>query len=157
MVRVQIFGLECCAASDAVVLRAELIYEGGAGSKCDDIVRDWKPNAKAAAAAKAAVGCSKTLKSAFKMFVHTSVAAEGGPGSPAAFLQRQEAALAVLEKHGLAGSLKNSWDSGERPDAWSGVKIQADPTGLALKQLLDELRGSCKKDVDMDDSAEEED
>ena len=149
MVYINIFGLECGTAGDAVVLRAELIYEGGAGSRAGDIERDWKPNAKVAAAAKTAVGGTKMWKSAFKVTYHASSSAEGGPGTPVRFLQVQElaAALAVLEKHGLAGSLKKSWDDGESSEAspaWIGVKIKSDPTGLTVKKVLEELRGVCK-------------
>eukprot|EP00966_Prymnesium_polylepis_P133987 3097301-Prymnesium_polylepis.1 len=87
-------------------------------------------------------------KSAFKLTVPASVAEEGGPSSPVEFLQQQAAALAVLEKHGIAGSLKNSWDSGETPSgslAWVGVKIKADPTGLALKKLVEALQAAVRK------------
>jgi hypothetical protein len=147
MVFVNVFGLECGTAGDAVVLRAELVYKGGAGSKCDDTARDWKPDAKAAAAAKAAVGGTKVWKSAFKITAHASVGKEGGPGSTEYFLRNKEAALAVLENHGVAGSLKTSWTSGETSDAhrpWVGVKIKPDPTGLNLKKMLAELRSACE-------------
>jgi hypothetical protein len=144
MVYVHIYGLECGTAGDAVILRAELVYAGGAGSIAGDADRDWKPDAKVAAAAKAAVGGTKMWKSAFKTTVHAGVGAEGGPASVTAFLQGQEAAMAVLEKHGLAGSLKTS---GESPDAsspaWCGVKVKADPTGLTMKKLVEELRSTA--------------
>ena len=78
MVYITIFGLECGIAGDAIVLRAELVYKGGAGSKAEDVKRDWKPDAKAAAAAKAAVGGTKTWRSAFKITVTASVGGEGG-------------------------------------------------------------------------------
>jgi len=149
MVYINIFGIECGTAGDAIVLRAELVYKGGAGSKAKDVARDWKPDTKVAAAAKAGVGGSKMWKSAFKDTVHSSVKEEGGPGSPAELLRRHKAAIAVLEKHGLQGSLKTSWVAGEIEEdeedepAWVGVKVQADPTGLKLKKLAEELCGAC--------------
>jgi hypothetical protein len=149
MVYVEVFGLELGSCGDAVVLRAELVYEGGAGSKCDDAALDWKPDAKAAAAAKAAVGGTKMWKSAFKGTVHAGVADEGGPGSPVGFLRRRKAAMAVLARHGVAGSLKNSWDSGMDSGgtvAWAGARIKADPTGLTLKKLVEALRGTVEED-----------
>jgi hypothetical protein len=147
MVYVNVFGLELGNCGDAIVLRAELIYKGGAGSKFDDAARDWKPDAKAAAAAKAAVGGTKMWKSVFKATVHAGVAEEGGPGSPVGFLRRREAAMALLTKHGIAGSLRNSWDSGVDCDgtvAWAGVKIKPDPTGLTLKKIIEALRGAVE-------------
>lgn len=156
MVYVNVFGLELGSCGDAVVLRAELVYKGGAGSKCDDTARDWKPDAKAAAAAKAAVGGTKMWKSAFKVTVHAGV--EGGPGLPVGFLRRQKAAMAVLEKHGVAGSLNNSWDSGTDSDgtvAWAGVKIKADPTGLTLKKLVEALHSTIKEDDEGEGEGEE--
>jgi len=144
MVYVFIFGLECGTAGDAIVLRAELVYKGGAGSRADDIARDWKPDAKVAASAKAAVGGNKTWKSAFKTTLHASVTEEGGPGSPVEFLQRQGEMMAVLEKHGVAGSLKTSWETGETT-AWAGVKVKPDPSGLASKKVVEELRGAIKR------------
>jgi hypothetical protein len=157
MVYINIYGLECGTAGDAVILRAERVYAGGAGSKAQDVARDWKPNAKDAAAAKTAVGGTKTWKTAFKTTVHASVQREGGPGSPVAFLQAQQSLMAVLEKHGLAGSLQTSWsvDAGASA-AWAGVKLKADPTGLALKKLLDELGASSKKLVTRIEREEEE-
>ena len=80
MVYIHIFGIECGTAGDAVILRAELVYKGGAGSKAEDIARDWKPDPTVAAVAKAAVGGTKMWKSAFKITVHAGVRAEGGPG-----------------------------------------------------------------------------
>ena len=50
MVFIYVFGIECGSAGDAVVLRAERIYEGSAGSKVADIERDWKPDKSAVAA-----------------------------------------------------------------------------------------------------------
>ena len=145
MVYVHVYGLECGSTGDAVILRAELVYKGGAGSKCEDVARDWKPDAKLAAAAKLAVGGTKMWKSAFKFTLPASVAEEGGPGSPAKFLQRHTTALGVLEKHGISGSLKSSWASDASSNAaWAGVKIKADPSGLALKKLLAELRSACE-------------
>ena len=172
MVYINIFGLECGTAGDAVFLRAERIYKGGAGSRAEDAARDWKPDAKSANAAKAAVGGTKMWKSAFKMTVSCSPKAEGGPGSPAIFMLWQGAAMAMLEKHGLAGSLKTSWrdevgsatdvaegkpqddddnvddDNDDDDDnaslpAWAGVKIKADPSGLSTKKLIEELRSAC--------------
>lgn len=143
MVYINIWGIECGTTGDAVILRAELIYKGGAGSKAEDAARDWKPDAKAAAAAKKAVGGTKTWKTAFKTTVHASVKAEGGPGSPVAFLQAQQDLMAILEKHGLAGSLQTSWSRDAADSAaWAGVKLKADPSGLALKKLVEELRSS---------------
>lgn len=146
MVYVNVFGMELGTCGDAVILRAELVYKGGAGSKCDDAARDWKPDPKIAAAAKTAVGGTKMWKSAFKVTSHASVAPEGGPGSPVGFLQQETAALSVLSKHGVAGSLKNSWESGADSDgtvAWVGVKLKADPTGLTLKKIVEELRSAA--------------
>ena len=147
------FGLECGTAGDAVVLRAELVYKGGAGSKAEDIARDWKPDAKSAAAAKAAVGGTKMWKTAFKDTAHASVREEGGPGSMVAFLDRKTAAMAVLQKHGLADSLKRGSDESS---AWVGVKIKADPTGLAIKKMLEELRSACEKNDGGEEEEEEE-
>ena len=146
MVYINIFGLECGTSGDAVILRAELVYKGGAGSKSEDISRDWKPDAKAAAAAKAAVGGTKTWKTAFKTTAPAGVRQEGGPGSPVNFLQLQTALMEALEKHGLAGSLKTSWEAdGDTTAAWAGVKVKVDPSGLALKKVVDELREASKK------------
>lgn len=117
MVFIYVFGIECGSAGDAVVLRAERIYEGSAGSKVADIERDWKPDKSAVAAAKSALGGTKMWRSAFKVTRHTSSRENGGPGPPAALLQKLDAALAVLEKHGIAGSLKNSWASSESSGA----------------------------------------
>ena len=170
MVYINIFGIECGTAGDAIVLRAELVYKGGAGSKANDAARDWKPDTKVAAAAKAGVGGSKMWKSAFKDTVHSSVKEEGGPGSPAELLRRLKTAIAVLEKHGLQGSLKTSWVAGEIEEdeedeeggspAWVGVKVQADPTGLKLKKLAEELRGACgeydEEDYRPEDVSDEE-
>ena len=158
MVYINIFGLECGTAGDAIILRAELVYKGGAGSKAEDTARDWKPDAKAAAAAKQAVGGTKSWKTAFKKTVGAGVRQEGGPGSPMVFLQRQTAAIAVLEKHGIAGSLKTSWsDDAQASAAWAGVKIKADPTGMAIKKLVEELR-ACKSEADYkDDEGEDSD
>ena len=59
MVYIHVYGLECGTAGDVVMLRAELVYKGGAGSKAEDAARDWKPDAKEAAAAKEAIGGKK--------------------------------------------------------------------------------------------------
>lgn len=148
MVYVNVFGLSCGAAGDVVILHAERVYVGGAGSKCEDVARDWKPDAKVAAAAKAAVGGNKMFKAAFKMTVPAGVVQEGGPGVPTEFLRGRRAAMDVLSKHGLAGSLKTSWESGESSDAsapaWAAVKLKADPTGMALKKVLQELKSACE-------------
>lgn len=162
MVYINIFGLECGTAGDAVILRAERVYKGGAGSKAEDTARDWKPDAKEAAAAKAALGGKKTYKPAFKMTLPASVAPEGGAGSPIAFLQRRDAAIAVLAKYGVAGSLKKSWDgeegsAGGSGAAWVGVKIKADPTGLTVKKLVEELRGACTKSASVDSEPDDDD
>jgi hypothetical protein len=141
MVHIHIFGLECGTSGDAVILRAECVYKGGAGSKADDIVRDWKPDAKAAAAAKVAVGGTKMWKTAFKTTVHM---ASVSSLTPVYFLQQQAAVMAVLEKHGIAGSLRTSWSAdADASAAWAGVKIKADPTGTILKKVVEELR-ACK-------------
>lgn len=140
MVHIHIFGLECGTSGDAVILRAECVYKGGAGSKANDIARDWKPDAKAAAAAKVAVGGTKMWKTAFKTTVHM---ASVSSLTPVYFLQ-QQAVLAVLEKHGIAGSLRTSWSAdADASAAWAGVKIKADPTGTILKKVVEELR-ACK-------------
>ena len=145
MVYVNVFGLEVGTAGDAIIVHSELVYKGGAGSKCDDAARDWKPDAKASAAAKAGVGGTKMWKSGFKVTTFPGVAQEGRPGSPVEFLRRQAAMLAVLEKHGLAGSMKSSWASGDGTQAWAGVKIKEDPTGLTAKKLLVELQSAFKE------------
>ena len=57
--------------------------------------------------------------------------------------------MAVLARHGVAGSLKNSWDSGLDSGgtvAWAGARIKADPTGLTLKKLVEALRGTVEED-----------
>ena len=150
MVKVKVFGLQCGTAGDTVILCAELVYQGGAGSKSADAARDWKPDAKLAAAAKAGVGGSSMWKSAFKTTVHT------GASNPVAFLQRQKAAMTVLEKHGIADSLMTSWsvDAGTSA-AWAGVKMKADPSGLHLKKVVEELR-ACEIEADGEEADGEE-
>ena len=59
--------------------------------------------------------------------------------------------MAVLARHGVAGSLNNSWDSfmdSGGTVAWAGARIKADPTGLTLKKLVEELRGAVLLEED---------
>ena len=147
MVYVNIFMLEGGSCGDSVILRAELLYEGGAGSKAADVERDKlaKPNSAAISAAKRAVGGTRSWKSAYKCTEHCGVEAEGGPGSATAYLRRHAAAIELLEERGLAGTLRASWDAGAEAEtdepAFVGVTLKPDPSGLAVKKLLQELEG----------------